>query len=99
MSDARPTRLRARLGWLALLVLLPLAYQVVRVYALRSRSLEVVLGLVPGDPAWHVCVAVALLVLRFAAYGVVGGVLLAWPLEEWLVRRRAAAAAREGPGS
>lgn len=83
-----PSRRGARIRWVLLLVLVPLAYQGLRLYALGSHSLETILGLAPGSKAFHACVAAALLCLRFGAYGVLGGAALAWPLEEWLVRRR-----------
>jgi hypothetical protein len=77
-----------RVRWVLLIVLVPLAYLGVRFYAQGSHSLETVLGLAPGNPVWHGFVAATLLVLRFAAYGVFGGAALAWPLEEWFLRRR-----------
>lgn len=78
---------RRRVKWLLLLVLVPVSYLAVRTYASGSHSLETVLGLAPGNVTWHAAVACTLLCLRFAAYGVVGGVILAWPLEEVLLRR------------
>ena len=91
-------RLRGRRArWVLLVVLVPIAYRILRAYAEASHSLETVLGLAPGSVAWHACVSVAVLVLRFAAYGVLGGTLLAWPLEEWLIRRRRAGEAPAAP--
>ena len=79
--------LKRRLRRVLFPVLVILAYLVTRTYADSARSMEAVLGLFHGDPTWHALVASSTILLRFAAYGVVGGTLLAWPLEEWLLAR------------
>lgn len=76
-----------RAGWLAALIGVPLAYLAVSSYADHARSMEAVLGLFHGDPLWHVLVATATLALRLASYLVLGGALVAWPLEEVLLAR------------
>lgn len=83
-----PTAKRG-LRWLALILFVIVAYHAAREYAYRSRSLETVLGLSHGDPTINAGVAALVIVLRLAAYGLVGGAVLAWPLEEWLLRRKA----------
>jgi hypothetical protein len=70
-------------------LVLTLGYVLLRDYADRARSMEAVLGLSHGDPAWHAFVTLGVLALRVAAYAVVGGTLLAWPLEELLRAREA----------
>lgn len=65
-----------------------LAYLALREYADRARSLESVLGLSHGDPGWHALVAATVILLRVASYVTVGGALVAWPLEEWLLARQ-----------
>jgi hypothetical protein len=79
--------LKRRLRRLLLPLLVILAYVALRTYADSARSMEAVLGLFHGDPTWHALVASTTIVLRFAAYGMVGGTALAWPLEEWLLTR------------
>ena len=80
-----------RAVWVLTPIVLVIAYVLLRGYADRARSLESVLGLAHGDPAWHAFVAAAVILLRVAAYGAVGGTLVAWPLEEWLLARAARA--------
>jgi hypothetical protein len=75
--------------WPARLLVILVAYQAVLAYADRARSLEAVLGLAHGDPTWHAFVACAVILLRLAAWGAVGGTLVGWPLEAWLRRRTA----------
>ena len=86
---------KRRLGWIALALGAPLAYLLLREYSDRSRSLEAVLGIGRGDPAWNAAVGAGAIVLRVLAYALVGGTLLAWPLEEALLRRRRRAWAAE----
>lgn len=74
------------------------AYLLLREYADRARSLEAVLGLSHGDPAWQAGVAALVILLRVAAYGVTGGALLALPLEAWLRARAARANTGGGAG-
>jgi hypothetical protein len=80
---------RRRLGWLLGPLVVLVAYLALREYADRARSLESVLGLSHGDPAWHALVAATVILLRVACYLTLGGTLVAWPLEEWLLARRA----------
>ncbi|MCO5171226.1 MAG: hypothetical protein M9894_33405 [Planctomycetes bacterium] len=68
-------------------VALVVAYLLLREYADRARSLEAVLGLSHGDPTLQALVAAGVILLRVACYVTVGGTLVAWPLEEWLLRR------------
>jgi hypothetical protein len=77
--------------WPARVVLVAVAYLGLLAYADRARSLEAVLGLSRGDPAWHALVACAVILLRLAAWGMLGGAVVGWPLEAWLRRPRAAA--------
>jgi hypothetical protein len=76
-----------RLAWVALPLATVVAYVALREYADRARSLEAVLGLAHGDPTWHAVVALLVVVSRVSAYALVGGTLVAWPLDEWLRRR------------
>jgi hypothetical protein len=85
-----------RLVWLLQPVVLAVLYLALRTYADRARSLEAVLGLGHGDPAWHALVAAAVIFLRVAAWFALGGTLVAWPLDEWLHARAARAAQAEG---
>lgn len=78
-----------RAVWIVTPVAIALAYVLLRDYADRARSLESVLGLAHGDPVWHAFVAAAVILLRLAAYAAVGGALVAWPLEEWLLAHAA----------
>jgi hypothetical protein len=73
-----------RVGWLLPPILAVVAYLALREYADRARSLEAVLGLVHGDPLWHALVAGLVILLRVAAYALVGGTLVAWPIDAWL---------------
>lgn len=78
-----------RAAWVVTPLAIVIAYVLLRGYADRARSLESVLGLAHGDPAWHALVAATVILLRVAAYAAVGGTLVAWPLEEWLLARAA----------
>ncbi|MCW8138017.1 MAG: hypothetical protein KIT58_03840 [Planctomycetota bacterium] len=78
---------RRRLLWAAGPLLVVVAYLALREYADRARSLEAVLGLSHGDPVVQALVAAAVILLRVACYVTVGGALVAWPLEEWLLAR------------
>ncbi len=82
-----PSPRRRRLGWLVRLAVVWAVYLGLVAYADHARSLEAVLGLFHGNPFWHMLVAVATLGTRWLAWGMIGGTLLAWPLEEWLLRR------------
>ena len=75
-----------RVGWVLLPLATGIAYVLLRDYVDRARSLEAVLGLARGDPTWHALVAGLVILLRVSAYALVGGTLLAWPLDEWLRR-------------
>lgn len=83
---------RQHLARLLLPAVVLVAYRLLLLYADRARSLETVLGLAHGDPAWHALVAAAVVLLRFTAYAAVGGTVVAWPLEAWLRARTAPAA-------
>lgn len=85
-----------RAAWLVPPLVTVLAFVVLREYADRARSLEAVLGLAHGDPLWHALVAGLVVVLRVLACALVGGTLVAWPLDAWLRARERAATASAG---
>ena len=89
---------RRRVAWVVRPVVVVIAYLALREYADGARSLESVLGLSHGDPTWQALVAATVILLRVASYMTVGGTLIAWPLEEWLLARRARAVAAD-PGA